>query len=109
MGRYLALWEIDWSRSPEDVKERAAGSSLLAEMVKQDLKSGTMKDWGMFVGEANGYSIHEGTEVEVSSGINKYAPYVIFKLHAVYSVSQAGEVIKKMTGKKASPGRIKGR
>jgi len=40
----------------------------------------------------------EGTEVEVSSALMKYRPYVHFKLHAVYSVSQAGEILKKMSG-----------
>ncbi len=79
MGRYLALWEIDSSKTPVDAKEIAAGWSLLAEIVKQDLKSGTMKDWGAFVGETNGYLILEGTEVEVTSSLAKYAPYVIFQ------------------------------
>jgi hypothetical protein len=98
MGRYLALWEVDSSRVPVDGKEITAAWSLLLELVKQDLKSGIMKDWGEFVGETNGYSIHEGTEVEVGSGLTKYAPYVIFKLHAVASASQMGEILKKMPG-----------
>ena len=98
MGRYLALWEIDSSKTPVDAKEIAAGWSLLLEIVKQDLKSGIMKDWAAFVGETNGYLILEGTEVEVTAGLAKYAPYVIFKLHAVFSVSQMGEVLKKMSG-----------
>lgn len=98
MGRYLALWEIDSSKTPLDAKEIAAGWSLLTEVVKQDLKSGTMKDWGAYVGETNGYLILEGTEVEVTSLLAMYAPYVIFKLHAVFSVSQMGEVLKKMSG-----------
>jgi len=98
MGRYLALWEIDSSKSPIDAKEIAAGWSLLTEMVKQDIKSGITKDHGTFVGETNGYAIMEGTEVEVSSGLVKYAPYVIFKVHAVASLAQISEVIKKMSG-----------
>jgi hypothetical protein len=98
MGRYLVLWEVDQSRVPVDGKEITAAWSLLLEMVKQDLKSGTGKDWGAFVGETNGYSIQEGTEVEVSAGLAKYAPYVIFKVHAVASVAQIGEMLKKMSG-----------
>jgi len=98
MGRYLALWEIDQSRVPVDAKEIAAGWSLLAEMVKQDIKSGITKDYGVFVGETKGYSVLEGTEVEVSSGLTKYAPYVIFKVHALASLAQITEVIKKMAG-----------
>jgi len=98
MGRYLVLWEIDHSRVPVDAKEIAAGWILLQEMVKQDIKSGITKDHGVFVGETKGYSVLEGTEVEVSSGLAKYAPYVIFKLHAVASVAQIGEILKKMSG-----------
>jgi len=98
MGRYLVLWEIDSSRSPVNAKEMAAGWSLLTEMVKQDLKSGITKDHGAFVGEINGYSVLEGTEVEVTSTLAKYAPYVHFKLHAVVSVAQTSEILKKMSG-----------
>ena len=98
MGRYLVLWELDSSRSPVDAKEIAAGWSLLLEIVKQDIKSGIMKDWAAFVGETNGYSVLEGTEVEVSAGLAKYTPYLIFKVHAVMPVAQVGEIIKKMSG-----------
>ena len=98
MGRYLVLWEIDSSKTPVDAKEIAAGWGLLTEMVKQDLKSGITKDYGAFVGETNGYSVMEGTEVEVSSSLAKYAPYLIYKVHAVMPVAQVGEVIKKMSG-----------
>jgi hypothetical protein len=98
MGKYLVLWEIDQSRVPVDAKERGAAWSLLLEIVKQDLKSGTAKDWGAFVGEINGYAIHEGTEVAVGNELARFAPYVSFKVHPVSSVSQIGEVIKTMSG-----------
>ncbi len=98
MGRYLAMWEVDQSRVPVDGKEIAVAWSLLLELVKQDIKSGITKDHGTFVGETNGYAIMEGTEVEVTAGLAKYAPYVHFKLHALVSVSQMGEILKKMSG-----------
>ena len=98
MGKYLALWEVDQSRVPVDAKERGAAWNMMLEMVKQDLKSGKAKDWGAFVGEINGYSIAEGTEVEVGNMLAQYAPYVSFKVHPVSSVSQVVEVIKSMSG-----------
>jgi hypothetical protein len=98
MGKYLVLWEVDPSRVPVDAKERAAAWGLLTEMVKQDLKSGTAKDWGAFVGEINGYAIHEGTEVEVGNELVQFAPYVSFKVHPISSVDQITEVIKSMSG-----------
>ena len=88
MGKYLVLWEVDQSRVPVDAKERGAAWSLLMEMVKQDMKSRQMKDWGAFVGEINGYSIYEGTEVEVGNMLMQYAPYVSFKVHPVASVTK---------------------
>ena len=98
MGRYLLLWEIDPARIPVDSKERGVAWTLLLEMVKQDIKSGKNKDWGAFVGETNGYTVVEGTEVEIGALLMQYAPYVQFKVHPVASVAQVGEIIKKMSG-----------
>lgn len=98
MGRYLSLWEVIQSRSSTDVKERVTGANLLLEMVKKDLKSGTLKDWGGFVGESNGFAIWEGNEVEVHKACIKYAPYVMFKLHGVASLGQIEEVFKPKSG-----------
>ena len=98
MGKYLVLWEIDQSRVPVDAKERGVAWGLFLEMVKQHLKSGTAKDWGAFVGEINGYSIHEGTEVEVGNELVRFAPYVSFKVYPISSVDQITEVIKSMSG-----------
>ena len=98
MGKYLLLWEIDSSRIPVDAKERGVAWTLMLEMVKQDLKSGKSKDWGSFVGELSGYSILEGTEVEVASVCMQYVPYVQFKVHPIATVTQVGEIIKKMSG-----------
>jgi hypothetical protein len=70
----------------------------MLEIVKGDLKSNKASDWGAFVGETNGYSIMEGTEVEVASLCMQYAPYVLFKVHPIATVAQVGEIIKKMSG-----------
>ena len=97
MGRYLMLWEIDRTRIPVSPKERVAGWKPLIEMVKEDIKKGIIKDWGAFVGEVNGYSITEGTEVEIGNMIQRYTPFVYFNVHPVASVSHVEEVIKALT------------
>jgi len=97
MGRYLYLWEIDRTKIPMDAKERGVGFSMLMEMVKQDMKKGITKDWGVFAGEHNGYSIVEGTEVEIMNQIQQYTPFVYFKVHPIGSVSQTEEMIKALT------------
>jgi hypothetical protein len=96
MGKYLSLWEIDRTRLPVSPKERVTGMIPLLEKVKQELKNGQVKDWGVFVGETSGYSINEGTEVELMKGIQQYSPFVQFKVHAIASVDQVLEVYNEM-------------
>ena len=98
MGKYLLLWEVDRTRIPIDPKERGAGWGLLMAMVRQDIEKGISKDWGAFVGEANGYAVAEGTELEVLNMVQQYAPYVIFKVHPIASESQVNEMIKALSG-----------
>jgi hypothetical protein len=97
MGKYLMLWEIDTTKIPMSPKERGAGWNALMEMVKQDIKKGTNKDWGAFVGEINGYAVLEGTEVEIMNALQQYVPFVHFKVHPIASVSQVDEMIKALT------------
>ncbi len=97
MAKYLVLWEIDSTKIPVSPQERAAMWGPMADMVKQDMKKGISKDWGIFVGEVNGYAIAEGTEVEVSNMIQQYVPFVHFEVHHVMSVEQADEVTKALT------------
>jgi hypothetical protein len=94
MGKYLSLWEIDRTKIPMDPKERGVGFSMLMEMVKQDIKKGITKDWGVFPGEFNGYSVVEGTEVEIMNQVQRYTPFVYFKVYPIASVAQAEEMIK---------------
>ena len=98
MGKYLVLWEIDQSKIPLDPKERGEGWSLLMALVKQDVEKGITKDFGAFLGENMGYSIHEGTELEILNTLNQYVPYCIFKVHPIASESQVNEMIKVLSG-----------
>lgn len=97
MGRYLLLWEVPLTAVPLDKKERGAGFNILLEMVKQDMKKGLTKDWGAFVGELSGYSVVEGTEVEILNQIAQYSPLVTFKVHPIASVSHVSEMIKALS------------
>ncbi len=70
MAKYLMIWELNLALIPKDPKERGAGYELLLGMVKQDIEKGVLKDWGSFTGESSGYSVVEGTKVE----IGKFVP-----------------------------------
>ena len=98
MGKYLVLWEVDQSKIPLDPKERKDAWSLLMAVVRQDIEKGIVKDWGAFVGEANGYSICEGNEVEVMNTLQQFVPYCIFKVHPIATESQVSEMVKALSG-----------
>jgi len=97
MGKYLLIWEFDRTRIPVDIKERGTGLNMLMEMVKQDIKKGLIKGWGVFPGEFAGYTVVEGIEVELMNLIQQYTPFVYFKVHPLGSVEQVGEMIETMT------------
>jgi len=94
MGRYLVLWEVDKTRMPVDPKERGSGWKAFMGMVKKDIEGGLTKDWGKFVGETNGYTIFEGTELEVDIHVQQWVPFVHFKVHPIASVSQTDQMIE---------------
>ncbi len=98
MGKYLMIWDLNLALTPVDPKERGAGYELLMSMVKQDIEKGLLKDWGSFVGGGSGYSVVEGSAVEINILVQQYTPYVIFKTDAVLSMEQVDEVIKSLTG-----------
>jgi len=97
MGKYMLLWDFDRTRVPVDIKERGFGLSMLVELVKQDMKKNFIKDWGVFPGEFAGYTVVEGSEVEIMNFIQQYTPFVYFKVHPVGSINQVEEMIKSMT------------
>ena len=67
-------------------------------MIRQDIENGITKDWGTFVGETQGYSILEGTEIEVMKSLQQYVPFCIFEVHPVATEDQVNEMIRGMTG-----------
>ncbi len=95
MGKYLSLWELDMNRVPEDPKEQLEFFAKLQNMVKEDLKNGIIKDFGMFLGGDAGYTVEEGTEEEIAMCAMKYAPFVKCSIQSVISTEQIDEIMKK--------------
>jgi hypothetical protein len=98
MGKYLVLWEVDQSKIPVDPKERKDAWSLLMAVVRQDIEKEIVKDWDAFVGETKGYSINEGTELEVMNTLQQFIPYCIFTVHPIATEGQVSEMIKALPG-----------
>ena len=61
MPRYLMTWELDTTKIPIDPKERAAAWLPMIQMVKQDIQSGSLKEWGTHIGEMKGFGVFEGS------------------------------------------------
>jgi hypothetical protein len=98
MGKYLLIWELNIALTAVDAKERKDSYGLLSAVVKQDIESGLLKDWGMFVGEGSGYCVIEGSEVQVNKMTEQYGPYVQFRTHPIISIKQVDEVINSLAG-----------
>ena len=97
MGKYLLLWKLNQNLVPADPKERAAGWGMLMEMVRKDVSRGITKDWGLFPGENRGYSVVEGTQLDVMKMTQQYAPYVGFEVHPVGSMDDVAELLKHLS------------
>ena len=92
MRRFLIIWEGDISRQPVDFKERGQAYKQALAMVKQDLDSGILKEWGKINGLLKGFWIAEGTEVEIGLMMEKYKPFFSFtEISPVINYDQAIE------------------
>ncbi len=78
MARYWIVWEGDTSRLPVDMKERGHAYKKALAMVKEDLDSGILKEWGKITGSLKGIWIAEGSEKEVALMMEKYKPFFSF-------------------------------
>jgi hypothetical protein len=96
MGKFLALWEADDSRLPADPKERGAGYKEALKFLKQEMKKGVIKDWGGFLGSTRGFTIYEGTEVEVGKSMQHFVPFYSYKIYPVTTLEQSEEATKAM-------------
>jgi len=69
----------------------------MLNMTKQDMEKGLISDWGAFIGDGKGYTIGEGTLAQVNLTIQKYIPFVKFKVYPVSTVSKTEEMLKALT------------
>lgn len=98
MAKYLMLWKFNRNLIPVTPQERVKSYSALMTFIQQDIERGIIKDWGCFVGESNGYSVVEGSEVDICKMVQRYSPFCGFSTHPIASVDQMNEVIKAISG-----------
>jgi len=95
MTKVLISWKGINARISSDPKEAIKQISFLTQMAQEDLKSGKLKDWGVFAGGNAGYAIFEGNEIDLAMELGKYNPYFDIETHMVLSADQQMEIIKK--------------
>ena len=98
MPKYFMLWEVDSSKTPIDPKERGAAWTAMLNMIKQDMADGKITDWGSFAGESKGYSVSNQTHEELARSLQRFFPYVTFKVHQVATVDETMALAKWLTG-----------
>ena len=96
MPRYLMTWELDTTKVPISPQERAATWLPMIQMVKQDMQSGLLKEWGTHIGEMKGFGVFEGSEEETSKMAQKYIPFVQFTTHPIITIDQMEKLAKEM-------------
>jgi hypothetical protein len=94
MARYMVLWEVDPSRTPEDPKAKKAQLLGFGEAVVKQLKEGVVKDWGLFAGEMSGYTIFEGSTVDLHTFNTMWVPFVKFKAREVLTIDEVNKATK---------------
>ena len=68
----------------------------MIQMVKQDMQSGLLREWGVYIGELKGFGLAEGSEEEVGKMAQKYIPFVRFTTHPAVTVDQNEKLLKEM-------------
>lgn len=98
MAKYFLSWAIVRERMADDPATIAAGWKMLAAQVRANLESGTTKAWGAFPGNLSGYSIIEGTEMDVMRFTMQYAPFVSFDVRPMVDIGEVEEFLSAAAG-----------
>jgi hypothetical protein len=68
----------------------------MLDMVKADLKTGAITDWGVCYNGSAGYALSELSEQDLYEAMLKWMPYVEFDVKPVLDVDQVIESMKKV-------------
>lgn len=102
MTRFYMRWQLNPMLVPTNPEERVKLWLTMLEMVRMELKSGGMTDWGICSDVSAGYGFAETDEKTLHATILKWLPYVHFDVKPVLTVDQCIANIKQVAaaGKK---------
>jgi hypothetical protein len=95
MTKFYLRWHLNRMLIPTNAEERVKSWLSMLELVKADLKSGGLRDWGMCNDASGGYAFAETDEKTLHTTITRWMPYVIFDINPVLSVDQIIESLKR--------------
>ncbi len=94
MTKFLIKWKINRSMIPEDPEMRVKLWLSMLEMVKTNLKSGLLLDWGEYGDMSGGYAIVERSGADLLVNPMKWIPYILFDAKPVLNVDQVIAAIR---------------
>ena len=94
MAKYMVLWEVDTSKTPEDPKAKKAQFLGFGKIVAKQLKEGVVKEWGLFAGEMSGYTICEGSAVDLHTYTTMWTPVAKITARQVMTVDEVNKANK---------------
>ncbi len=89
-------WHLNSMLIPTNPDERVKLWITMLEMVRADLKSGALIDWGICSDSNAGYAFADTDEKSLHATILKWVPYVIFDIKPVIAVDQVVANIKQV-------------
>lgn len=93
-------WQLNPMLVPMNPEERVKLWLSMLELVKADLTSGALTDWGMYSDSSGGYAFAETDEKTLYASILRWFPYVNFDIKPVLTVDQIIDTIKSVAVKK---------
>ena len=88
MAKYMVLWKIDSSRTPEDPKAKKAQLRGFGDGVVKQMKEGRIKEWGIFAGETRGFTIFEGNISDLHIHNTVWVPFVELEVHQIMTIDE---------------------
>lgn len=103
MPKYYVKWTINPLEIPKNPEEKLKAWQMATQLVKDGMKSGPVKDWGMTTDLSEGYSILEAAnETDLAAYLGMWIPTLSLVAKPVLTVDQTAETLQKMMTAMAS-------
>jgi hypothetical protein len=97
MTKYYVKWTVNPLEIPKTPEERMKAWQLATQMVKDGMKTGPVKDWGMTADLGGGYAILEtASETDLAAYLGMWIPFLNLVVKPVLTVDQTAETLQKM-------------